>query len=136
MISSHAPFHIVNCPMNQEYVISSLDKGFNSNNDGSGNQCSVYLKIWIFCGGADKNQRPVFHKRQKIILLSFVEAVNLIYKQNRPFSVHSHGMSLAFCTTSSISFFPATVALIWVNSALVVLAITFASVVFPVPGGP
>ena len=45
-------------------------------------------------------------------------------------------VSFALATTSSISFFPATVALIWVNSALVVLAITFASVVFPVPGGP
>lgn len=39
-------------------------------------------------------------------------------------------------TTASISFLPATVALIWVNSALVVLAITFARVVLPVPGGP
>lgn len=32
--------------------------------------------------------------------------------------------------------FPATVALICVKRALVVLAITLASVVFPVPGGP
>ena len=44
--------------------------------------------------------------------------------------------SFAWATTSSISFFPATVALIWVKRALVVLAITLASVVFPVPGGP
>ena len=45
-------------------------------------------------------------------------------------------LSFALATTSSMSFFPATVALICVNSALVVLAITFARVVFPVPGGP
>ena len=45
-------------------------------------------------------------------------------------------ISLALATTSSMSFFPATVALIWVNSALVVLAMTLARVVLPVPGGP
>ncbi len=45
-------------------------------------------------------------------------------------------LSLAFPTTSSISFFPATVALSWVNQASVVLAITLARVVLPVPGGP
>ena len=44
--------------------------------------------------------------------------------------------SFASFTTCSISFFPATVALICLNSALVVCAITFARVVFPVPGGP
>lgn len=43
---------------------------------------------------------------------------------------------VAAATTSSMSFLPAEVALICMNSALVVLAITFASVVFPVPGGP
>ena len=37
---------------------------------------------------------------------------------------------------SSISFLPATVALICLKSALVVCAITLASVVLPVPGGP
>ncbi len=45
-------------------------------------------------------------------------------------------VSFALPMTSSMSFLPATVALICVNSALVVLAITFASVVLPVPGGP
>ena len=44
--------------------------------------------------------------------------------------------SFAAFTTSSMSFFPAAVALIWVNSALVVLAMTLARVVLPVPGGP
>ena len=39
-------------------------------------------------------------------------------------------------TTSSMSFLPAEVALICINSALVVWAMTFAKVVFPVPGGP
>ena len=44
--------------------------------------------------------------------------------------------SFASFTTSSMSFLPATVALICLNAALVVLATTFASVVLPVPGGP
>ena len=44
--------------------------------------------------------------------------------------------SLACSTTASMSFFPATVALICRKSALVVLAMTLASVVLPVPGGP
>ena len=39
-------------------------------------------------------------------------------------------------TTSSMSFFPATVAFNCLKRALVVLAMTLASVVFPVPGGP
>ena len=45
-------------------------------------------------------------------------------------------LSFAFSITFSISFFPEAVALSWVNSALVVLAITLARVVLPVPGGP
>ena len=45
-------------------------------------------------------------------------------------------VSCASLTTASISFLPAEVALIWVKLALVVLAITLARVVFPVPGGP
>ena len=44
--------------------------------------------------------------------------------------------SLALWTASSMSFLPAVVALIWTNLAFVVLAMTCASVVFPVPGGP
>ena len=45
-------------------------------------------------------------------------------------------LSFAFATTSSISFLPADVALICMNSAFVVCAMTLARVVFPVPGGP
>ena len=44
--------------------------------------------------------------------------------------------SLAPFTASSMSFLPAVVALIWTNLDLVVFAITWARVVFPVPGGP
>lgn len=44
--------------------------------------------------------------------------------------------SLAFWTASSMSFFPAVVALICTNREWVVLAMTWAMVVFPVPGGP
>ena len=44
--------------------------------------------------------------------------------------------SLAFWIASSMSFLPAVVAFIWTNLAWVVLAMTCASVVFPVPGGP
>ena len=44
--------------------------------------------------------------------------------------------SFAAFTASSMSFLPEVVALSWTNSALVVLAITRARVVLPVPGGP
>ncbi len=44
--------------------------------------------------------------------------------------------SFAFWTASSMSFFPAVVALICTKRASVVLAMTCARVVFPVPGGP
>ena len=73
-----------------------------------------------------------FNKGQQDYLLPFVEDGTIILigatTENPYFEVNG--------ALLSISFFPATVALIWVNSALVVLAITFASVVFPVPGGP
>ena len=45
-------------------------------------------------------------------------------------------VSFAFSTMSVISFLPAVVAFICRNSPAVVFAITWASVVFPVPGGP
>lgn len=51
------------------------------------------------------------------------------------FAVHTQVL-LGFFYNCFHIFLPATVALIWVNSALVVLAITFARVVLPVPGGP
>ena len=44
--------------------------------------------------------------------------------------------SFAAEISCSMSFFPAIVALICVNSALLVFAITLAIVVLPVPGGP
>ncbi len=44
--------------------------------------------------------------------------------------------SLALFTASSMSFFPAVVAFMRTNLASVALAMTSASVVFPVPGGP
>jgi len=45
-------------------------------------------------------------------------------------------LSLAFLTTSFISATPDVTALSWTKNALVVLAITLANVVLPVPGGP
>ena len=62
------------------------------------------------------------------------EYLRLLYA--RVGRTYSPILFLAAATTSSISFFPATVALICLKSALVVLAITLANVVFPVPGGP
>ena len=83
----------------------------------------------------DQNQGPVFHKGEQIILLAFVKTVNLIHK-SMVFLPYIPRLSFAWAATASISFLPATVALSWVKQARVVLAITLAMVVFPVPGGP
>ena len=63
-------------------------------NDGSGDQRPIDLKIRIFCGGADKNHRPVFHKGKQIILLSFIKPMDLINKQNGFSGIHA---SIFFC---------------------------------------
>lgn len=104
-------------------------------NDGARQKRRIHLEIRIFRCGSDQNDRAVLDKRKQIVLLSLVETMDLIDKQDRFLSIHAL-IVFAAATTSSMSFLPAEVALICMNSALVVLAITFASVVFPVPGGP
>lgn len=49
-------------------------------NDGAGNQRSIYLKIRIFRRCPDQNDRSILDKRKQIILLAFIETVNLVDK--------------------------------------------------------
>ena len=58
-------------------------------NAGSGKKSPVYLKIRIFRRRTDQDQGSILYKGKKIILLSLVKAVDLVYKQNGSFAVHS-----------------------------------------------
>ena len=89
----------------------------------------------IFGGGADERERAVFDVRQERVLLGLVEAMHLVEEQ--------HGAAAAFgahrraCSTASrMSLTPAKTAESCMNSASAWRAISRASVVLPVPGGP
>jgi hypothetical protein len=69
--------------------------------------------------------------RQEGVLLSLVEAMDLINKEESRFSV-----SLARSTTSRTSFTPASTAESSMNSQSKAAPISLAKVVFPDPGGP
>ncbi len=58
-------------------------------NNRTRKQRPIYLKVRIFRRCANEHDRPVFHKRQKVILLALVKPVDFVYKQNRLFSVHA-----------------------------------------------
>ena len=45
-----------------------------------------HFKRRILCSGADQNQGPAFYVGQEVILLGFVEVVNLVDKKNGAFA--------------------------------------------------
>jgi hypothetical protein len=89
VIFTHSPLFVVHCPLNQ-YLDIILRQRLQLKYDRARNQSAVHLKIRIFGSCAHQNQRPILHKRKQIVLLPLIEAVNLIYKQNRPLPVHPH----------------------------------------------
>ena len=87
-ISSHALLHISQCPGKKRFDIIFF-QCFQFKDNGAGNQCPVYLKIWIFRCRTDQNQCSILYKREKVILLPLIKPVNLIHKKNGSLSVHS-----------------------------------------------
>ena len=67
-----------------------LLQGLQLKNTRPGQQRPVHLKIWIFRGCADEDQRAVLHKGQKVVLLSLVETVNLVHEQDGFLPIHAH----------------------------------------------
>src|SRR4030042_4904389 len=51
----------------------------------AGEQRGNHLKRWIFCGRTDEDDRSLFHMGEESILLSLVESMDFIDKENRPF---------------------------------------------------
>ena len=88
VIAPHSFFHICCSPDQQPADILPL-QGLQFKDNGPGNQGTVDLKIGIFRGCTYEYQSSVLHKRQKVILLSFIEAVYLINKENGLLPVHA-----------------------------------------------
>ena len=91
IISAHSFLLIIHSPAD-EFLYILPGQGLQFKNNRTGYQRAVYLKIGIFRGCADKDDSAVLHERQKIILLAFIEPVNLINKQNRFFPIHPLGV--------------------------------------------
>ena len=88
IVSSQSPLFVID-GTDQKFLNIFFLKGFQLKDHGTGKKRAVDFKIGIFCGSADQDHRPVLHKRKQIILLSLIEAVDLINKQNRFLSVHT-----------------------------------------------
>ena len=56
---------------------------------GSGKQRAVYLKVWVLRGGPDEDQRAVLHEGEQVILLTFIEAMDLVHEHDGPLAVHA-----------------------------------------------
>ena len=92
-----------------------------------------YLKL----GFRDYLAKPIQGNRLEKLLIKYLPSEKVSIQEDEPAQLQTLDKDcLLYTSTSSISFLPAMVALIWVNSTLVVFAMTLASVVFPVPGGP
>ncbi len=88
VVSSHPPVPVVDSFF-QKLPHRLHGNGFQFKNNRTGQQSPVDFKIWIFRGCADKNQRAILHKGKQIILLGFIETMDLVNKQNRPPGIHS-----------------------------------------------
>ena len=101
----------------------------------AGEQGGDDLKRGVFGRGADDGQQAFFHIGQEGILLTFVEAVDFIDKENGFLPLVTPLIS-ASLTISRISFIPERMAEKKMKWDLVALAMTLARVVLPEPGGP
>ena len=87
-VISHAPVTVVHSPEDQSLNIL-IAQSLQFKDNGSGQKSAVDFKIRVFCSCADQDDCSVLYKRKKIILLSFVKAMDLINKKNRLFAVHA-----------------------------------------------
>ncbi len=88
--------------------MSSLTSGdlqrFQFEDDGAGDKSRIDFEVWIFCCCADKNDGSVFYKWKEIVLLAFVETVNLVDEEDGFLSVHTE-ILLCFFDNSFHIFF-------------------------------
>ena len=87
-VISHASVAVIYSPEDQGLNIL-IAQSLQLKDNGAGQKSAVYFKIRVFCSCADQDDCSVLYKRKKIILLSFVKAMDLINKKNRLFAVHA-----------------------------------------------
>ena len=57
-------------------------EGFELEDLGAGNEGGRQGEVWVVRGGADELDGPVFERREKDVLLGFVEAVDLVDEED------------------------------------------------------
>ena len=98
-------------------------------------QGRVDLEVRVLGRRADQRHRPLLDRRQERVLLRLVEPVDLVQEEDRPLALRAEPLPAGLSTSRTW----ATVADTAESSskaAPVVFAITLASVVLPLPGGP
>ena len=87
-VVSHSLCLVIDCAKDELFDFGNL-KGFQLKDNRTGDQSSIYFKIRILSCSADENNRSVFNEREEIVLLAFIEAVNLINEEDGFLSVHA-----------------------------------------------
>ena len=59
-------------------------EGLENENTAPGQKSRVDLKGRVFRGGPDEDDAPLFHIREKCVLLGLIEAVDLVHKHQGP----------------------------------------------------
>ena len=88
IIHAHALFAVVDSAHDQGPHICP-GKRLQLEDRRPGDERPVHLKIGVFRGRPDQCDRTVLNERKQIVLLGFIEAVDLIDKEDRLFSVHA-----------------------------------------------
>ncbi len=112
-----------------------LGEGFEDEDPGPGQQRPDDLEIGVFGGGPDEGEEPFLHVGQQGVLLGLVEAVDFVDQQDGAAALRPASRR-ASSTTLRTSATPDMTALRLANWASMTRAITRASVVLPLPGGP
>ncbi len=91
IVDSHALFLIIH-RSSEQFPNILRAQGMEFKDNRAGNQGIIYFKIWIFRGGSDQNQGAVLHKGKQIILLTFIEPMDLVDEKDGLLPVHSQNV--------------------------------------------
>ena len=87
-IIAHSPVAVIDCPEDQGADVF-VTQWFQFKDNGTGKKSTVYFEVGILGSCTNENNGTVFYKRKKVVLLSFVESVDLINKENCFFAIHT-----------------------------------------------
>src|SRR5439155_25740542 len=82
IVTSKAALFVGQCAVDQLLEVLDTER-FEPKNLRTRDERAVHIKEWIVRGRSDKAETPSFDVGQKNVLLSFVEVVDLIDKQDR-----------------------------------------------------